>query len=211
MINMTLMHQFAQPQPFPPQEMSPLGFTSPFANDVRGTFVTSMSSPGTVHALVCFVGLEALACVWLTEPGLYDGRVGPQLQQQHNMYRLGEPPLNLSYKRLSEELQWKTDSPVSVTARIFRPSPSTSQPHGGGQANQEEQQQQADHRQSLTGTEAMAPDNPSTMTLSSPVLHVGGADAFKADLAVYRATPTGVAAGNQFGGTMEQVWPDECL
>ncbi|KAG7391746.1 hypothetical protein PHYPSEUDO_003821 [Phytophthora pseudosyringae] len=58
--------------------------------------------------------------------GLYSGPSGPGLAQQ---YRPADaPPMNLSHKRIldvqgSQRDMWKNDSPVSVTAPIFRGMP----------------------------------------------------------------------------------------
>ncbi|TYZ63220.1 hypothetical protein PybrP1_013055 [[Pythium] brassicae (nom. inval.)] len=178
LMNLSQLHPFAHQQQ--PQQFSPHE-SSPMG--FASAFGASLSSPG------------------------------PQLQ--HSVYRLGEQPLSLSHKRVCEEQQWKTESPVSVSARIFRPPPAASQQQPAYPCEPQIKQQQAEDSQyqlpvqqtTPTGSDVMLAGSASSLSLTSPVLHAGGADTFKSGMALYRGTPAG---GSQFSG-LEQVWPDGCM
>lgn len=190
MMTMNMMHLYAQQQQqqqqqqYAPQETSPMGYASsspsPFSNDARGSF-SGLSPPG------------------------------PQLQQQQNQYRLSEPPMNLSHKRIKDEMQggqrdlWKSDSPVSVTARIFRPTPSHQQ------QQQQYPLQQQQQQQSNSGSDSMLGNSSSPMSMNSmpsPMMQHPGVDAFKPSMPLYR--PAGVPGGASMAngghfGNMEQL------
>lgn len=138
--------------------------------------------------------------------------LGPHLQ--HSGYRLGDQPLSLSHKRVSEELQWKTESPVSVSARIFRPPPQSTSHQPAYPGEQQIKQQPYMHQTELpqyevpvstAGTDEMFEESRSPMTRSFP--HTGDADTFKSGITLYRSTLTGES---QFSD-LEQVWSDGCL
>uniref|UniRef100_K3WZU3 Uncharacterized protein n=1 Tax=Globisporangium ultimum (strain ATCC 200006 / CBS 805.95 / DAOM BR144) TaxID=431595 RepID=K3WZU3_GLOUD len=122
----------------------------------------------------------------------------PQQQQQHSHYRMSEQPINLPHKRIIDEMQgsqrdaWKHDSPVSVTARIFRPTPS-----------QQQQQSQYPHspaHDTLGNHPSVGSPANAMGGMHSPSMH--GVDSFKAASGVpslYRPAPS----MSHFGGNMD--------
>lgn len=117
--------------------------------------------------------------------------------------------MNLSHKRIIDEMpggprdMWKNESPVSVTARIFRPTPTSLQ----------QQQQQQPNSQSHQGThDAILGNSESSMGMQqSSMMHP--ADAFKPSVPLYRPVPASHMGpgGGHFGGSMDQVWTGACL
>lgn len=140
--------------------------------------------------------------------------IGPQLQH-NNQYRLSEPPMNLSHKRIIDEMQggprdmWKNESPVSVTARIFRPTPSLQQQQQQQQQHQHQHQQQHSQQSRQGDSDVMLGNSGSPMGIQqSPMMHQ--ADAFKPSVPLYRPAPASHMGQGHFGG-MDQVWADACL
>lgn len=112
--------------------------------------------------------------------------------------------MNLSHKRIIDEMpggprdMWKNESPVSVTARIFRPTPSSLQ-----------QQQQQSHQ---GAHDAMLGNSGSPMGMQQQSLVMHPADAFKPSVPLYRPAPAShMGQGGGHFGSMDQVWADACL
>lgn len=181
MMNPSMQHYEQQS---PMHQGSPYAVSSPYATDSRGMYPPSIEGMQAVE-------LDCQRCGCLT--GLVCFAAGNQAHP--SPYRAMDPsPVNLPHKRILDEIQgsqrdlWRNDSPVSVSAPIFRgvPSPQGAMLH---------------HPQQQLG--------PSDST-SHPLLSHGSGGGYKPPSAlpspsmssIYRPPPPSAAQYN----SMEQVW-----
>lgn len=196
MMQMNMMHSYP-PQYSPhPQQASPMYANSPsaFSNDPRGLFPGTSPQGTSPMRMQVDRERQTADCLCSSHVAL----AGPP-QQQQQQYRMSEPPINVPHKRIIDEIQggqrdsWKNDSPVSVTARIFRPTP-----------QQQSQQQQQQHPHS-PAHDALGNNSPVSMSMQSPM---NAADSFKASVpSLYRPAPTSMS----HFANMDQVWANGCM
>lgn len=121
-----LQHQQQHSQHQQYNDQSPMYANASASSSFPGDSRNGLFSPGSTQGTRFWLHAEFRGYKFTDVAGVTSDAAGG-----HASFRSSDdPPLNLPHKRILDELQgardpWKNDSPVSVTARIFRGAPSS--------------------------------------------------------------------------------------